>query len=583
MAEQKIKPVNSIDSSESSDMFEYIELDVLGDMTVDELEAIWDLVPTEDRDYLTRRYGTVVKKEAVASDEQEIVLINTYVERYKERGLVPAGEQWVRLNPAKRQEMKTGDTDIAEFEEDDSGGLPWTMIAVISFGVFLVIFLGAKVLGNSNNVATTSVEATLTPTLTPTHTYTPSPVPSITSTPSPTPIALIESDSFIEAGDGRNRNFFPVQFQVVRPSDDQPRVFIVQERLVKITEWLFDPNPDVVSWISQTRVRPVLGIPFSPANEDFIRSLNSGSSFVLRMNTGSELQFNFSFSGEVGREHTSLFQQSEPGVVLVLVGKRDKNNLPTSTRYVVSASYDAHREVDLTRFSDLPSNVGDLIHLPLLSFSVDDSYIIPISENTSNDFRYAVVDMTLTGGESDVSLSAYQLFLDTDQSRYSPDLSSIESTYETLPSIVPAGEQIQVSVSFLVSTFDEDSLLLFTSPDGISKSVRIPFDPLYIPSSVENLDVQLRRIWRDDSRVFVDVRLYNTQNEALTLELDDVNIIFGFTPNPVGPIHHPIDYVSTVFEPGHALDITFTFDWNADDPFATLTLAERVWSINLVR
>jgi hypothetical protein len=251
---------------------------------------------------------------------------------------------------------------------------------------------------------------------------------------------------------------------------------------------------------------------------------------------------------------------------------------------MVSAAYDSGQELDLTSFSDLPANMGDLIQFPALSITVDKVYRVPISENTSHDFQVLVVDVTIRGGEVDVPLSAYQWFLDSDESRYSPDLSlSTGTTYRNLPAMLSAGEHIQASVSFLGDHFEDDVLLLLMPPQGTTKQIRIPFHSPTIPISVETLDVQLKRIWRDNSHVFVDVRIYNPQAEPIRLELEHIGFILGFTAHPVGPIHRPLNFEPLIFEPELSLDITLTFDWNADDPFASLTLAGRVWAMTLVK
>ncbi|MEO1666715.1 MAG: hypothetical protein AAFU54_18905 [Chloroflexota bacterium] len=575
--------VGVIESGDGTESFRYIEVSDLEAMTLEEAEAILDLVPTEDIDFLNKRYRRLVKKHEVGSDEQEIQLTDEYLNRYQFEGLVPAGEQWVRLSSAKRLDMKSGETDVNDYDEDDSEGIPWGNVAIVGFGIFLVVFVLFRVLGGDDSEASVVLEATPTATPTATATFTPSPIPTITPTPTPTPIALVESDRFIEAGDGRNRNFFPVQFQISRPDDTQPRVFIVQERAVELTEWQFDPNPDVVSWISQTSIRPVLGIPFSQANDAFIRSLGPGTVFTMRMNTGSELSFSFSSAAEVGRQDTTLFQQIEPGIVLVLIGELGDDNLPTPTRYIVTASYNPGNEVDLSGFNGVPANVGDVVRMPPVTITIEDSYIVPVSGSSSGDFMYAVVDMTVTALDEDVQLSTFQWFLDVDESRYSPDLSlSSGMTYANLPPVLSAGQAVQASTAFLVSRFDGDGLFLFAPPGQVAERVLVPFNLPPVPSTVEGLDVQLRRISRNGSNVFVDVRVYNPQAEAVTLELNDIGVIFGFTRNPSGPTSRPVDYEPVLFEPEFALDLTFTFDWNADDPFATLTVAGRVWSIQLV-
>jgi hypothetical protein len=583
MTEKITMAMGVIEAGDGSESFDYREVDTLENMTLEQVELLWDLVPTEDRDFLTRRYRKLLKKHQIGSDEQEKKLADEYLERYRYEGLLPAGEQWVRLSSAKRLEMKRGETDVADVDEDDSASLPLMNLAVIGMGLFLLIFLGTRVLGAGNNESALVLEETATPTPTVTATFTPSPIPSITPTPTPTPIALVESDRFIEAGDGQNRAFFPVQFQILRSEENQPRVFIVQERLVNLTEWVFDPNPDVVSWISHTNIRPILGIPYSEANDTFIRSLGPGSSFVLRMNTGVELTFRFSSSSEVGRQDTHLFQQIEPGIVLVLIGELDEQGLPTSTRYVVSASYDPENDINLAAFNGLPARVGEWIRFPSLSLMVNDTYIVPVSENSSSEFMYAVMDVTLSAHDEDVALSAFQWVLDVNQARYSPDLSLMSGlAYLPIPPHLAAGESIQASIAFLVSRFEGDAVFLFAPPGLPAEQIIVPFNPPSIPLSLESLDVQLRRISRDARSVYVDIRVYNPHTESIALHTEDVGIIFGFTPNPSGPTQHPLEFETVIFETDSALDMTFAFDWNADDPFATLSLAGRVWSIQLV-
>ncbi|MEM9955375.1 MAG: hypothetical protein AAF846_27475 [Chloroflexota bacterium] len=566
---------------DGNEAFEYYELADLETMTLAEIEQIWDLVPTEDRDYLTRRYRKSVKTHGISSDEQEIQMADQYLQRYVYEGLVPAGDQWVRISASRRQQLKSGQTDLAEIDDDDRGSFPWMNALIIVFGLFLAIFVISRIMG-SNSEDAVLVEGTLTPTPTATMTFTPSPTPTITPTPTTTPIALIESDSFIEAGDGRDRDWFPVQVQVRRPDEIQPRVFIVQERAIDLTEWSFDNNPDVASWISGTVVRPVFGIPYSETNERFLNSLLSGTEFSIRMNTGSELQYTFSSAQELGREDTSLFRQNQPGIVLVLIGEIGLDGLPTSSRYFVTGTYNPSLEVDLSSAVALPIAMGQTVDFPDLSIQVDHAYTLAVPDAASDDFMYAILDLTLTANANDVALSNYQWFLDARDARYSPDLSALISTTHPLtPAILLANQSLQVSIPFLVHRFDGNALLLFSPPGVAGESFSVTLTQPTIELLVEHLDIQLRRIRRSDTQIYVDVRVYNPQADAITLELDDIGMIFGFRPMPTGATSRPLDYQAVTFDPDYVLDLTLAWDWNADDPFARLDLAGRVWSIAL--
>lgn len=573
---------STTESIEGAEVFDYHEVAQLEAMSLADIEQIWDLVPTEDRDYLTRRYRKSIRTHGISSDEQEISMADQYLQRYAYEGLVPAGDQWIRISASRRQQLKTGQTDTAEIDDDEGGGVPWMTVAVVGFGIFLLVFVLSRVLG-SDGEELASIDGTLTLTPTPTVTFTPSPTPTITPTPTATPIALVRSDSFIQAGDGRNRAWFPVQLQVLRSDETQPRVFIVQERAIALTEWSFDPNPDVASWISGTHVRPIFGIPHSDSNQDWITSLTNGTQFVIRMNTGSELVYTFSETQELGRENTALLRQDQPGIVLVLIGETDPGGLPTSTRTFVTGTYNPGIEVDLSSAAALPVPIGQTVQFPELSLTVDKAYVVPVPDSESDAFMYALVDVTLAAGETAISLAGYQWFLDTNEARYSPDLSLTSGIrYDALPAMLPAGQAVNASLAFLVNRFDGDALLLFSPPDVAGETFLVSFEQPPPSVMVDNLNVQLRRIRRTNHQVLVDVRIYNPQADTVTLEISDIEMIFGFTPFPAGATARPVVFEPVVFEPEISLDLSFAWDWNSDDPFARLDIAGRVWSITLV-
>ena len=575
--------VGTLEAGEGGEAFTYLEPAAVEALSLAEVEAVWDLVPTEDRDYLLRRYRRSLKQHGVASDEAEIQLAEAYLQRYQYEGLVPAGEQWVRISASRRQQLKRGETDSADPDDDEGRGIPWMGIAVVVFGVFLLLFVVPRLLNRRGADTLALADVTATATSSPTATATASTMPTITPTPTATPIALVESDTFIAAGAGRNRDFFPVQLQIRRPDDAQPRVFIVQERVIQITEWSFDPNPDVASWISDTRVRPVLGIPFSAENETLMQALGEGVEFVLRMNTGVELRYRFTASAQVGREDTALLRQNEPGVVLVLIGERGTDNLPTADRTIVTGSYDTGAEVDVTGFSALPAAVDEAVELPDLSLTVDGIYLLPLGEVESDDLMLAVLDLTLIAGEAAVPLSAYQWFLDTDETRYVPDLSRTTGLRRNiLPPALEAGETLSASIPFLVGRFDGDALFLVAPPGLPARVFRVVFEAPPPVVSMAGLHVQLRRVRRGTDRVYADLRLYNPQAEAVTLTREGIHMIFGFTPLPTGPRVAPQGFTDLTLESDSAFDITPSFSWNADDPYASLHLAGRVWSIALM-
>lgn len=562
------------------DTFQYHSPDAVEAMSLEEVEQLWDMVPTEDRDYLLRRYRQLLKQNNISSDEQEIRLAEELLRRYQYEGLVPAGNQWVRINTTRRQQFRRGETATAAITEDDNQTFSWTNLLIAGFGIFLLIFAVPRLLGNDEETVAVVAESTVTATPTATATLTPSPLPTITPIPTATPIALVESDQFISAGDGRNREFFPVQLQVLPPDSTQPRVFVVQERAVELTEWEFDPNPDVASWISGTMIRPVFGIPYTPSTDEFLRSLTPGTQFIIRMNTGSELIYQYQSGNEISRENTAAFRQNTPGIVLVSIGEMNESELPTSERYIITGAYDSDSEINLNNFTSLPATTGNPADIGQLRLTVDQSYLTSISENSSNDFLYLMIHMTLQTGLEEIHLDSYRWVLEAGGTRYSPDFS--RSDYDDLPQILSTNETISTSLAFLVNPFDEEALLQVESPENLYQSFLISPEKPQIQPSIRHLDIQLREVRQQNDRIIVETRIYNGQNQPVTLQEDDIGMIFGFTENPAGPTVRPVNFNPVVFEADSWTDLTWDFSWNADDPFAALHLAGYVWTINLV-
>jgi len=157
------KQHHTVSTTEETEVFNYHEVTQLEAMSLADIEHIWDLVPTEDRDYLKRRYRKSVRTHGISSDEQEISMADQYLQRYTYEGLVPAGDQWVRISASRRQQLKTGQTDTADIDDDEGSGNRWMTIAVVGFDVFLLIFVLSRVLDREGEQST-MIDNVITPT-----------------------------------------------------------------------------------------------------------------------------------------------------------------------------------------------------------------------------------------------------------------------------------------------------------------------------------------------------------------------------------------------------------------------------------
>jgi hypothetical protein len=338
-----------------SEHLTYHAIEELRAMSIEDLRALWELVPT-DRQH---RYQTVYQREvnsngASGSDALEQQVVTALIQRYDDGALVPIGARWAKT-PQRIQAAVKADEALVPPEAEFTPPATNKPQVVLIFGgaaLFLVFFIFVLLSRRGGDDPQPVVDAaTISPYATPTLRY----------TPSPTPIALEEQDVIIRDGVRDRAPAYPVNLQILPAGQTQPRVFVVQRRKVELSEWQYDPNPDTASFIHALSVRPVIGVPWSPQNEALFESLGPGATFSIRLNTGAVQQFDFASKTEVSRSDTSAFRQIEPGLVLVLIGERDERGAPTATRLLVLATYPPEQE--LSRDDVL---VADLLDLPVV-------------------------------------------------------------------------------------------------------------------------------------------------------------------------------------------------------------------------
>ncbi len=337
-----------------SEKLHYQTIEELRALSLDEVRALWELVPT-DRQH---RYQSVYQREvrtngASGSDALEQQVIGALIQRYEEGALVPVGARWART-PARIQEaVRGGESLVPPEAELTPPSTNWTQVILIFGGAALFLVFFALMLLRKGGEA--SKPARVVDDISPYATST------LRYTPTPTPIALEEQDVIIRDGVRDRAPAYPVNLQILPAGQTQPRVFVVQRRKVELSEWQYDPNPDTASFIQALSVRPVIGVPWSPQNEALFESLGPGAPFSIRLNTGAVQQFQFASRVEVSRSDTGAFRQVEPGLVLVLIGERDNRGAPTATRLLILATYPPEQE--LSRDNVLAS---DLIDLPVI-------------------------------------------------------------------------------------------------------------------------------------------------------------------------------------------------------------------------
>ncbi|MEL6307607.1 MAG: hypothetical protein AAFQ52_05660, partial [Chloroflexota bacterium] len=315
----------------------FYTLDELQAMSLEELQALWELVPTNRQRAYRQAYEREVRNAgALGSDQLEEQVTAELLKRYEESALVPVGMRWART-PSRVQDTAKSDDGLVLSDDNttDATQKPSPMIMIAGV-VIAVILMGFFLLRGGSNERGIAV-AELTPELEPTET------PIVT--PTPTPLALDVQDDIIRDGDDERTIAYPVSLQVALPDGSPPRVWVVQRRAVRTSEWNYDENPDIASFINGMSVRPVMGIPYSEDNAEWFENMDDGTSFTVTMNTGAMLRFAFAARSQVRRSDTDIFRQVSPGLVLLMIGERDEDGLPTATRTLITAIYPPEQEL----------------------------------------------------------------------------------------------------------------------------------------------------------------------------------------------------------------------------------------------
>ncbi len=344
----------------------YHTVEELQTLSLTELQALWELVPTERQ----RAYKSAYEREvrtagAVGSDQLERKVAGELLQRYATAALIPIGSRWARtpgrVQDAARQNVVL---DAPEDEANAASGKP-SRAVVMGIGIAALLFavmLFSRLGGGSPSVVADRP---------PTETLTPTPAVS----PTPTPLALESQDDVIQGSDGSREVAYPVSLQVILPDDSAPRLWVVQRRRVQASEWRYDVNPDTASFVSGMSVRSVIGIPWSGENAAYFDQIGDGTRFHLTMNTGAILTFEFDDRRAVRRSETDIFRQVSPGLVLLLIGETDAQGLPTAARTLITAAYPPEQELGRT---------GELIGVTDLS----DAGLAPTVQPTATPAPY---------------------------------------------------------------------------------------------------------------------------------------------------------------------------------------------------
>lgn len=563
------------------DVLRYHTLEELRELSLSELHALWELVPTDRQRAYKAAYEREVRTAgAVGSDELERQVAAELLKRYDEAALVPVGSRWART-PGRVQEAAKQNVvlDAPEDEVKPASGKPSPKV-MLAVGLAALLFFGFMFTRLLSGRSSGDVEAT--PEVNPT------PTPLVS--PTPTPLALEAQDDVIQGGDSGREVAYPVNLQVILSDGDAPRVWVVQRRRVQASEWRFDLNPDTASFVNGMSVRPVIGIPWSEENESFFDDIGAGTSFLLTMNTGAVLRFEFDDRREVRRSETSIFRQVSPGLVLLLIGETDDDGLPTATRTLVTATYPPEQElsrdgqiigVDITLQE---GGVGEQLPLGDAAITLQDAQLVADQPDLPADSQYLLLNYEVLAGAETLDTTIWRVeFVDAGGQIYTSGSAALTYTdFDALPLEIPALSALSASVGYIVpATLQSgDWVITDTNGNGVSFVLSFATEPLDL--RYDGVDVRLVSVTYIEGQITTHLRIYNGRTEALHFTQDDIWLAMGYAPEPPGP-RNPAEGL-TPFDllPEQAVDLTLVWYWGGE-PYASMGVGEYRFAIQLTR
>jgi hypothetical protein len=559
----------------------YHSIEQLRGLSLSELHALWELVPTDRQRAYKAAYEREVRTAgAVGSDKLERQVAAELVKHYGEAALVPVGSRWART-PGRVQEAAQQNV-VLDAPEDDvrpASGKPSPKV-MLGVGLTALLFFGlmfTRLLGGSS-----SGDTEVTPEISPT------PTPLVS--PTPTPLALEAQDDVIQGGDSGREVAYPVNLQVILPDGDAPRVWVVQRRRVQASEWRFDLNPDTASFVNGMSVRPVIGIPWSEENESYFNDINTGTSFLLTMNTGAVLRFEFDDRREVRRSETSIFRQVSPGLVLLLIGETDEDGLPTANRTLVTATYPPEQE--LSRDGQIigmnitlqEGSIGEQLLLVDAAITLQDARLLADQPDLPADSQYLLLNYEVLAGMEALDTTTWRVeFVDAGGQIYTPNNIALTYTdFDALPLEIPALSALSASVGYIVPDPLQNGrwVVSDTAGNGVSFALSFATEPLNL--HYDGVDVRLVSVTYIEGQITTHLRIYNGRTETLHFTQDDIWLAMGYAPEPPGP-RNPAEGL-TPFDllPEQAVDLTLVWYWGGE-PYASMGVGEYRFAIQLTR
>jgi len=134
---------------------QYKDVEALQALSLEELQALWELVPTERQKAYRTAYDREVRNAgAIGSDDLERRVAAELMLRYVDGALVPVGSRWART--PERVQDAARENDLPEPGDDTTQSVtgkpsPRVMMALGAFGLIFVLLVIMRLFGGGNS------------------------------------------------------------------------------------------------------------------------------------------------------------------------------------------------------------------------------------------------------------------------------------------------------------------------------------------------------------------------------------------------------------------------------------------------
>lgn len=362
--------------------------------------------------------------------------------------------------------------------------------------------------------------------------------------------------------DDRGVEVPPVQPLTLTIKDQSMGVYTI---LVQEGVWAYDPKrSSQAAWVYGTLINYLFGLDAgNQANVELLESLVEGDPIVVHLSNGRELQFIYRQQERVPLDDVTLFQQTAPGVTLVLLGQGGDDRL------IARGDYNADAEMGLV--GGPGSGVGVPIDVGPVRVTVQSAELRrgPLP-NLPEGFAYYLVNFDVENlGDEPLDTSEFQMVLmDAEGKRYNLSLPASQQGLGPLPPLLQPGELAMATSGFLVP----DAL-----PGPVTWEFRAAADseeaaqvelavqavvPTPTPQPQAQVLVTAAGISPDGAGVMVRGLINNTGEAPVTVNESDVSLTVDGAPLGLREAAAPLPWT---IAPGGTLQFALTFERPAAD------------------